>query len=196
MQWRPRSRRSGPTPRPSGRAIRPCVSAWACTPESRRSGSEGYLGLDVVRAARICTAAKGGNVLLSETTRALVGSSLPEGVSVSPLGQRHLKDIDQPEQVYELTIEGVETTAEVEPEPAAKPEPHAEFRDRLKASIQERVDRELLAAFGDAEKEASSEPADDAAVDELAGRTADLGEKISARVEAALRARGIPPSSD
>jgi len=159
-------------------------------------GSEGYLGLDVVRAARICTTARGGNVLLSETTRALVGSSLPEGVSVFPLGQRHLKDIDQPEPVYELTIEGVETTAEVEPEPAAKPEPHAEFRDRLKASIQERVDRELLAAFGDAEKEASSEPADDAAVDELAGRTADLGEKISARVEAALRARGIPPSSD
>ena len=74
-------------------------------------GSEGYLGLDVVRAARICTAAKGGNVLLSETTRSLVGSSLPEGVSVSPLGQRHLKDIDQPEQVYELAIEGVETTA-------------------------------------------------------------------------------------
>ncbi len=41
-------------------------------------GSEGYLGLDVVRAARICTAAKGGNVLLSETTRSLVGSALPE----------------------------------------------------------------------------------------------------------------------
>ena len=73
-------------------------------------GSEGYLGLDVVRAARICTAAKGGNVLLSETTRSLVGSSLPEGVSVFPLGERHLKDIDQPEQVYELAIDGVETT--------------------------------------------------------------------------------------
>jgi class 3 adenylate cyclase len=156
-------------------------------------GSEGYLGLDVVRAARICTTARGGNVLLSETTRALVGSSLPEGVSVFPLGQRHLKDIDQPEPVYELTIEGVETTGEVEPQPAVKPEPHAEFRDRLKASIQERVDRELLAAFGDAEREVSSEPADDAAVDELAGRTADLGEKISARIEAALRAKGISP---
>ena len=51
-------------------------------------GSEGYLGLDVVRAARLCTAGSGGHVLLSETTRALVGASLPEGVSIFPLGER------------------------------------------------------------------------------------------------------------
>ena len=157
-------------------------------------GSEGYLGLDVVRAARICTAAKGGNVLLSETTRSLVGSSLPEGVSWLPLGERHLKDLDQPEQVYELAIEGVEaTTAAVESRPPS--EPPAEFRDRLRESINERVQRELLAAFGDAEQADASE-SDDAAVDELADRTADLGERISARVEAALRARGISPDSD
>jgi class 3 adenylate cyclase len=149
-------------------------------------GSEGYLGLDVVRAARICTAAKGGDVLLSETTRLLVGSTLPDGVSVSPLGQRHLKDLDQPEEVYELAIDGVETTAEVEPVPPA--EPQAEFRDRLRASIEQRVERELLAAFGEAEDEVASE-SDDENVDEIAGRTADLGEKISARIEAALRKR-------
>jgi class 3 adenylate cyclase len=152
-------------------------------------GSEGYLGLDVVRAARICTAASGGNVLLSETTRSLVGSSLPEGVSVFPLGRRHLKDIDQPEEVYELAIDGVERTTEVEPVPAERP-PDAEFRDRLRASIQERVDRELRAAFGEAEEAVASE-SDDAAVDELAGRTADLGETISARIAAALRAKGL-----
>ena len=158
-------------------------------------GSEGYLGLDVVRAARICTVAKGGNVLLSETTRSLVGSALPEGVSVSPLGQRHLKDIDQPEQVYELAIEGVETvSAEVSTDAPAPPAPppvpdQAEFRDRLRESINERVQRELLAAFGDAEKEVVGEQEDDAAVDDLAVRTADLGDQIAARVEAALRKR-------
>ena len=69
-------------------------------------GSEGYLGLDVVRAARLCTAGSGGHVLLSETTRALVGSSLPEGVSIFPLGERQLKDIDEPERVFELEIDG------------------------------------------------------------------------------------------
>jgi class 3 adenylate cyclase len=80
-------------------------------------GEEGYHGLDVVRAARICTVARGGNVLMSETTRALVGSSLPEGVSVFPLGERHLKGIDEPERVYELEIEGATAS---EPEPVAK----------------------------------------------------------------------------
>jgi class 3 adenylate cyclase len=86
-------------------------------------GEEGYHGLDVVRAARICTVARGGNVLMSETTRALVGSSLPEGVSVFPLGERHLKGLDEPERVYELEIEGAPATPE--PERAAPEPPQA-----------------------------------------------------------------------
>ena len=71
-------------------------------------GEEGYLGLDVVRAARLCGVCEGGHVLLSETTRALVGSRLPDGVSVFPVGERQLKDIDEPERVYELEIDGVD----------------------------------------------------------------------------------------
>ena len=39
-------------------------------------GEEGYLGLDVVRAARICSAGHGSQILLSETTRALLGNDL------------------------------------------------------------------------------------------------------------------------
>lgn len=165
-------------------------------------GSEGYLGLDVVRAARICTSAKGGNVLLSETTRLLVGSSLPEGVAVHPVGARHLKDIDQPEQVYELAIDGVEAAEPEEPMVAAPPgpppapappEPPTEFKDQLKASIRRRVERELLTALRGLEQDAAENP-DDASVDELAGRTADLGERIAARVNEALRAKGIEPT--
>jgi class 3 adenylate cyclase len=85
-------------------------------------GSEGYLGLDVVRAARLCTVGQGGQVLLSETTRALVGSSLPDGVSVHTLGERHLKDIDEPERVFELDIEGAPgpvADADAEPNPGS-----------------------------------------------------------------------------
>jgi hypothetical protein len=81
-------------------------------------GSEGYLGIDVVRAARLCTVGRGGQVLLSETTRALVGSTLPSGVSVHTLGERRLKDIDEPERIFELDIEGGPTPA---PEEAAAP---------------------------------------------------------------------------
>ena len=116
-------------------------------------GDEGYLGLDVVRAARICTAGRGGHVLLSETTRALLGSSLPDGVAVHPLGERRLKDLDEPERVYELVIEGVEQPEEApaarEPEPTA-PTSREEFdaragelAQRLTADIQERVLRSL-----------------------------------------------------
>src|SRR5690348_11396885 len=53
-------------------------------------GDEGYLGLDVVRAARICAVGRGGSVLLSETTRALLGSNLPQGVSVSTREEKQL----------------------------------------------------------------------------------------------------------
>jgi class 3 adenylate cyclase len=67
-------------------------------------GEEGYVGLDVVRAARICSAGHGGQILASETTRALVGNDLPEGVTVLDLGQQHLKDI-QHEHVYELSLD-------------------------------------------------------------------------------------------
>src|SRR5215468_2430617 len=68
-------------------------------------GEEGYLGLDVVRAARISAAGHGGQILLSETTRALVGNDLPQGVAVHDLGEQNLKDI-QHERVYELSLDG------------------------------------------------------------------------------------------
>jgi hypothetical protein len=83
---------------------------------------EGYLGLDVVRAARLCGAARGGQVLMSQVTRALVGSALPDGASVQLLGERELKDIDEPEVVYELTMSGVEVTpAPVDPPQVVSP---------------------------------------------------------------------------
>src|SRR3954449_5791725 len=66
-------------------------------------GEEGYLGLDVVRAARISAAGHGGQILVSETTRALLGNQVPEGVSVHDLGETSLKDI-QHEHVYQVSF--------------------------------------------------------------------------------------------
>ena len=68
-------------------------------------GDEGYLGLDVVRAARICSAGHGGQILLSETTRALLGNELPEGVAIVDLGQQDLKDV-QHERIFQLAVDG------------------------------------------------------------------------------------------
>src|SRR5262245_51350316 len=93
--------------------------------------AEGYLGVDVVRAARLSAAARGGHVLLSETTRALLGSNFPEGVSLHPLGERRLKDIEEPERVYQLAIDGVEQP-ETEPGSTASSEiGRASCRERV-----------------------------------------------------------------
>jgi class 3 adenylate cyclase len=107
-------------------------------------GEEGYLGLDVVRAARLCGAGQGGQVLLSETTRALLGSSLPDGVSVHPLGERRLKDIDEPERVYALTIDGVEAP---EGEPPGLREPAVDWErrfDELGERMAERINEDVF----------------------------------------------------
>ena len=60
------------------------------TGEPQRS-AEGYVGLDVHRAARIMSAGHGGQVLLSQTTRDLVEHDLPDGVSLRDLGVHRLK---------------------------------------------------------------------------------------------------------
>jgi class 3 adenylate cyclase len=70
-------------------------------------GDEGYTGLDVVRASRIAAVGRGGQVLLSDTTRAIVAGGLPDGVTIHALGDQRLKDIDQPEPLHELRISDV-----------------------------------------------------------------------------------------
>jgi len=85
---------------PSGATVRVRMGIHTGEPTV---GDEGYVGLDVVRAARICSAGHGGQILLSETTRALLGNDLPERVSVRDLGRQHLKDV-QYEHVYELSL--------------------------------------------------------------------------------------------
>jgi predicted ATPase/class 3 adenylate cyclase len=70
-------------------------------------GGDDYVGIDVNRAARIADAAHGGQVILSDPTRALVERALPEDVSLRDLGQHRLKDIAHPEHLYDLAIEGL-----------------------------------------------------------------------------------------
>jgi class 3 adenylate cyclase len=67
-------------------------------------GAAGYVGIDVVKGARICGLAHGGQVLLSTSTHALTASTLPPDVTAELLGDRQLKGIDEPEPVYVLVI--------------------------------------------------------------------------------------------
>jgi class 3 adenylate cyclase len=104
-------------------------------------GEEGYVGMDVVRAARICSAGHGGQILISETTRALIGNNVPDGVAVRDLGEAHLKDI-QHERIFELAL--AERAGEFPPLKTAAPETAA---DDLAAQIQRKVNEEILASF-------------------------------------------------
>ena len=61
------------------------------------SWDEGYVGIDVHRAARIAHVGHGGQVLLSATTAPLVRGELPEGVALLDLGRHRLKDIKYPD---------------------------------------------------------------------------------------------------
>jgi predicted ATPase/class 3 adenylate cyclase/DNA-binding CsgD family transcriptional regulator len=76
------------------------------TGEPQRT-EEGYVGLDVHRAARIMSAGHGGQVLLSQTTRYLIEHDLPDGVSLRDLGAHRLKDLEHPHHLYQLVIAGL-----------------------------------------------------------------------------------------
>ena len=67
----------------------------------------GYVGLDVHRAARLCSAGHGGQVLLSSSIQSLVAADLPEGISLRSLGEHRLKDLQKPEQIFQLVISGL-----------------------------------------------------------------------------------------
>ena len=62
-----------------------------------------YVGLDVHRVARVTAAAHGGQVLLSAATRRLLGRSC----DVVDLGEHRLKDLLEPERLYQLLVDGL-----------------------------------------------------------------------------------------
>jgi YVTN family beta-propeller protein len=70
-------------------------------------GEQRYVGMGVNKAARIAAAGHGGQVLLSRTTLELVEDELPQGVAIRDLGERRLKDIERPERISQLMIEGL-----------------------------------------------------------------------------------------
>ena len=78
------------------------------TPASKAAGAD-YVGIDVHRAARIAAVAHGGQVLVSGATAMLAGTDLPDGVTVRDLGEHRLKDLAQPEHIYQLVIDGCAT---------------------------------------------------------------------------------------
>ena len=75
------------------------------TGEAHRAGDD-YGGFEVNRAARIAGAGHGGQIVLSEATRALAVDALPDGVLVRDLGLHALKDVPRPERLFQLDVPG------------------------------------------------------------------------------------------
>jgi predicted ATPase/class 3 adenylate cyclase len=69
--------------------------------------SDDYVGLDVHRAARICSAAHGGQVLVSSATRELVAGELASDVGLRDLGEHRLKDLERAERLFQIVAGGL-----------------------------------------------------------------------------------------
>ncbi|MEA2537533.1 MAG: hypothetical protein QOF11_1767 [Chloroflexota bacterium] len=68
---------------------------------------EGYVGIDINRAARIAAAGHGGQIVVSAATRGLVGESLSSGVSWRDLGAYRLRDFAEPQRLSQLVVDGL-----------------------------------------------------------------------------------------
>ena len=69
-----------------------------------------YTGLAVHRAARICAAGHGGQILVSQATQSLIEDEEEHlAVSLRDLGDQRLKDIDRPVRLYQVVVPGLPT---------------------------------------------------------------------------------------
>jgi predicted ATPase/class 3 adenylate cyclase len=97
----------------------------------------GLVGLDVHRAARIASAAHGGQIVLSATTAALLRVSLPADASLRDLGLHRLKDLGRPERIFQLEADSL---------PAAFPPlrslDNPKLRNNLPAQVSSFIGRE------------------------------------------------------
>jgi DNA-binding NarL/FixJ family response regulator/class 3 adenylate cyclase len=94
-------------PWPEGVELR--VRIGVHTGEATPTGDQ-YVGLAVHRAARICDAGHGGQILVSETTRSLLEDEEAEldGLELHDLGHHLLKDFDRPMRIYQLAVKGLQ----------------------------------------------------------------------------------------
>jgi len=134
------------------------------TGEPQRT-SDGYTGIDVVHAARLCAAGHGGQVLLTQATRWV---SRAETVD---LGQITLPDLDEPETVYQLVAPGLMSSfpplrtgvsspleaIEHRADPAERVRRAQEtLEDRINARVAGILERALEAPFDDPDGKAKS----------------------------------------
>jgi len=88
-------------PWPQDAAVRVRMGLHTGEPLSAESG---YVGIDVHRAARICAAAHGGQILVSRTTHDLVADDLPSGIRLRDLGEHRLRELNRPQRLFQVIV--------------------------------------------------------------------------------------------
>ena len=63
-----------------------------------------YFGATVTRTARLMDAGNGGQILISEASRQLLGGRVPDGMSLADEGEHRLKDLGEPIHIYRLVV--------------------------------------------------------------------------------------------
>ena len=66
-----------------------------------------YFGPPLNRCARLMAAGHGGQILCSAVTRSLVGDQLPGGCTLRSLGRHRLRDLSDPEDVFQVEGDGL-----------------------------------------------------------------------------------------
>jgi DNA-binding NarL/FixJ family response regulator/class 3 adenylate cyclase len=89
---------------PTSRPVRVRIGIHTGEPTPAEGG---YVGLDVHRAARICAAGHGGQVLVSEATRQLLDAA-DDTLQFIDLGEHNLKGLPRPERIFQVLVPGLE----------------------------------------------------------------------------------------
>jgi class 3 adenylate cyclase len=87
----------------------------------------GYVGLAVHTVARICSAAHGGQILLSAAARDAVGRSRPAGIGFQSLGSHRFRGLREPQALFQVKARDLPTRF---PPPRTLTAPRSESDDR------------------------------------------------------------------
>src|SRR2546430_10276883 len=67
----------------------------------------GYIGLAVHTTARVCSAAHGGQIVVSAATRVAIGASAPTGIRFRSLGRHRLPGLPDGEKLFQVQAQGL-----------------------------------------------------------------------------------------
>jgi class 3 adenylate cyclase len=70
----------------------------------------GYIGLAVHTTARVCSAAHGGQTVVSAATRGALGASAPPGIRFRSLGRHRLSGLPEAELLFQVQAPGLRVT--------------------------------------------------------------------------------------